>query len=135
MNSGARSRGNASQPIAVGVYDEPELIVSGVHAMLARSVPLADVVTVGPDTEVPKVDVLLCDPVGHAMQIEDYLTRVTALTGAPVLVFTWSTSPSSVRRSLASGARGFLSKGASADDLASAVETVARGETLMPVRS
>jgi two-component system, NarL family, response regulator LiaR len=135
MNSGARSRGNASQPIAVGVYDEPELIVSGVHAMLARSGAAADVLTVGPDSDLPKVDVLLCDPVGHAVQIEEYLLMVTALTRAPVLVFTWSSSPSSVRRSLAAGARGFLSKGVSAGDLASAVETVARGETLTPVRS
>jgi DNA-binding NarL/FixJ family response regulator len=134
MNSGARSRGSTS-PITVGVYDEPELIVSGVHAMLARSGPVADVVTVGPDAEVRKVDVLLCDPVGHAVQIEEYLTLVSTMTRAPVLVFTWSSSPSSVRRSLAAGARGFLSKGASAGDLASAVETVARGEMLAPARS
>jgi DNA-binding NarL/FixJ family response regulator len=57
---------------------------------------------------------------------------VAALTMAPVLVFTWSISPSSVRRSLAAGARGFLSKGASSDDLAAAVETVARGDTVSP---
>jgi DNA-binding NarL/FixJ family response regulator len=135
MKSGGRSRGTASQPIAVGVYDEPELIVSGVHAMLARSGAPADVITVRPGTDVPAVDVLLCDPVGHAVQIEEYLTTVAALTGAPVLVFTWSSSPSSVRRSLAAGARGFLSKGASSEDLASAIETVARGETLTPVKS
>jgi two-component system, NarL family, response regulator LiaR len=116
------------------VYDEPELIVSGVHAMLARSGPSADVITVAPDTELPAVDVLLCDPVGHAVPIEEYLTTLAALTRAPVLVFTWSSSPSSVRRSLAAGARGFLSKGASSRDLGSAVETVARGETLAPVR-
>jgi len=133
MKSGARSRGNSS-PVAVGVYDEPELIVSGVHAMLARSGPPATVVTIGLDADVVEVDVLLCDPVGHAMQIEEYLTTVASLTKAPVLVFTWSSSPSSVRRSLAAGARGFLSKGASSDDLASAVATVARGETMTPAK-
>ena len=133
MNSGARSRGNGS-PIAVGVYDEPELIVSGVHAMLARSGPHADVVTVGLDSDVAEVDVMLCDPIGRTIQIEEYLTTVASLTSAPLLVFTWSSSPSSVRRSLAAGARGFLSKGASSDDLASAVETVARGETMTPAK-
>jgi DNA-binding NarL/FixJ family response regulator len=117
------------------VYDEPELIVSGVDAMLARSGPPADVVNIGPDTDVAEVDVLLCDPVGHTVQIEEYLITVAALTTAPVLVFTWSSSPSSVRRSLAAGARGILSKGASSDDLASAVETLARGETLTPAKS
>jgi DNA-binding NarL/FixJ family response regulator len=131
MKSGARSRGDAP-PIAVGVYDEPELIVSGVNAMLARSSPAADVVTVSHGADPTKVDVVLCDPVGRAIQIEEYLTGVAALTMAPVLVFTWSISPSSVRRSLAAGARGFLSKGATSDDLAAAVEIVARGETVTP---
>jgi DNA-binding NarL/FixJ family response regulator len=116
------------------VYDEPELIVSGVNAMLARSGPPADVATIRLDDVVAEVDVLLCDPVGHNIQIEEYLTKLASLTKAPVLVFTWSRSPSSVRRSLAAGARGFLSKGASSDDLASAVETVARGETMTPAK-
>src|SRR5207342_2759558 len=133
MKSGARPRGHPS-PIAVGVYDEPELIVSGVNAMLARCGSPVDVVTMGPDTDVAEVDVLLCDPVGHTIQIEEYLTTVASLTKAPVLVFTWSSSPSSLRRSLAAGARGFLSKGASSHDLASAVETVARGETMTPTK-
>ena len=134
MESGAWSRGTTA-PLAVGVYDEPELIVSGVDAMLARSGPPADVVTIGPDTELAEVDILLCDPVGHTVQIEEYLTVVAALTTAPLLVFTWSRSPSSVRRSLAAGARGFLSKGASSHDLAAAVEKVARGETMMPAKT
>src|SRR3954451_11788332 len=110
MNSAARSRVDRS-PIAVGVYDEPELIVSGVDHMLARSGSPADVITITPDTDGVEVDVLICDPVGRAVQIEDYLDGVAALIGAPVLVFTWSSSPSSLRRSMAAGARGFLSKG------------------------
>ena len=130
MKSGARSRGNPA-PIAVGVYDEPELVVCGVYAMLARSGAAVDVVTVALDDMV-EVDVLLCDPVGHTAQIEEYLTVIASLTTAPVLVFTWSSSPSSVRRSLAAGARGFLSKAASSDDLAAAVATVARGEMMTP---
>ena len=74
------------------------------------------------------VDVVLCDPIGRAVQIEEYLGLVAALTLAPVLVFTWSKSPSSVRRSLAAGARGYLSKAVSAADLVAAVtpSTVAR---------
>jgi DNA-binding NarL/FixJ family response regulator len=131
MNSARPSRGDRS-PLAVGVYDEPELIVSGINGMLARSGPLADVVTIARDSGPTEVDVLLCDPVGRAIQIEEYLSVVAALTLAPVLVFTWSTSPSSMRRSLAAGARGFLSKASSSIDLAAAVEAVQRGETVEP---
>ena len=69
---------------------------------------------------------LVAGAVGTASLPGVGLIVVAALTVAPVLVFTWSSSPSSVRRSLAAGARGFLSKGASADDLAAAVEIVGR---------
>src|SRR3954454_25197127 len=108
MNAAARSGGDRS-PMAVGIYDEPELIVSGVHQMLARSGPPIDVVTIAPDAEGSdiEVDLVLCDPVGRTVQIEDYLGALAALTVAPVLVFSWSNSPSSERRALAAGARGF----------------------------
>lgn len=132
MKSAAtRARGNGS-PIAVGVYDEPELIVSGVDGLLARSGPRADVVTIAADAEAAAVDVLLCDPIGRSVQLEDYLNMVTGLTRAPVLVYTWSSSRSSARRSLAAGARGFVSKASSGLDLAAAVTALHRGETLAP---
>lgn len=129
MNAGSRGGRTA---LAVGVYDEPELIVSGVDGMLSRSGPHADVVTVRADVAGAAVDVLLCDPVGRTMQLEDYLAVVVGLTVAPVLVFTWSSSPSTVRRSLAAGARGFVSKAVSSADLAAAVSAVHRGETVAP---
>src|SRR4051794_29627392 len=98
MNSGGRARGDTPS-LTVGIYDEPELIVLGVEAMLARSDHAVDVVVVADSEQLP-VDVLLCDPVGRTVAIEDYLGTVTGLTEAPVLVFTWSSSPGSVRRSL-----------------------------------
>jgi DNA-binding NarL/FixJ family response regulator len=131
MKSATRARGNES-PIAVGVYDEPELIVSGVHGLLARSGPRAEVVTIAADSEAAAVDVLLCDPIGRRTQLEDYLSVVAGLTRAPVLVYTWSSSRSGARRSLAAGARGFMSKAASGLDLSAAVTALHRGETLAP---
>jgi two-component system, NarL family, response regulator LiaR len=121
-------------PLTVGVYDEPQLVVCGVVGMLARHGPRADVVTITPDAEAAAVDVLLCDPVGRAVQIEEYLGMVAALTVAPVLVFTWSHSALSLRRSMAAGARGFVSKALSSEDLMAAVSAVHRGETVAPDR-
>jgi DNA-binding NarL/FixJ family response regulator len=130
---------NASAPAArdrsalcIGVYDEPELIVSGVDGLLSRAAPAADVVTIAPDASAPAVDVVLCDPVGRDVQLEDYLGLVAGVTSAPVLVYTWSSSHSTLRRSLAAGARGFVSKSASGRDLAAAVTAVHRGETIAP---
>jgi DNA-binding NarL/FixJ family response regulator len=118
--------------LAVGVYDEPELIVSGVDGLLSRSGPPAAVVTITPDAPAAVVDVLLCDPIGRDVELEDYLSLVAGLTAAPVLVYTWSTSRSSLRRSLAAGARGVVSKSSSGHDLAAAVTAVHRGATVAP---
>jgi two-component system, NarL family, response regulator LiaR len=128
MNPATPPRGERP-PIAIGVYDEPELIVSGIDGMLAHH---GRVVTLAPDEPTTDVDVVLCDPIGRAVQIEEYLGLVAALTLAPVLVFTWSKSPSSVRRSLAAGARGYLSKAVSSADLVAAVNAIHRGEPVTP---
>jgi two-component system, NarL family, response regulator LiaR len=120
--------------LAVGVYDEPELVVSGVAGMLAHQGHTGDVVLVRPGTDDSRVDVLLCDPVGRGVQIEDYLATVTSANSALVLVFTWGTSPTSLRRAMSAGARGVLPKTASGADLLAAVQAVHRGETLPPAR-
>jgi DNA-binding NarL/FixJ family response regulator len=133
MNSGGRARGDTPS-LTVGIYDEPELIVLGVEAMLARSDHAVDVVVVADSEQLP-VDVLLCDPVGRTVAIEDYLGTVTGLTEAPVLVFTWSSSPGSVRRSLDAGARGVLWKGVGRADLVTAVQVVASGDVVAPERT
>ena len=133
----ATSERGGNPRIAVGVYDEPELIVAGVRSMLASDGTRADVRALHPDNPGPTdrtVDVLLCDPVGHGVSIEEYLAAVAGLTDAPVLVFSWNTSAVSLRRALASGAQGFLSKGCAAADLASAVDALSRGETAVPER-
>ena len=133
MKSVGRARG-ATPPLTVGIYDEPELVVSGVEAMLARAGHVVDVVDVV-DAEPRAVDVLLCDPVGRSVQLEAYLGAAAALTKAPLLVFTWSNSPSSVRRALDWGARGYLWKGTGRDGLAAAVQVVANGDVLAPERT
>jgi DNA-binding NarL/FixJ family response regulator len=120
------------RPLCVGVYDEPELVVTGVGGLLSRSNRPADVVAVARHTPGVTVDVLLCDPIGRDVQLEEYLGVVAGLTAAPVLVYTWSTSRSSVRRALVAGARGVVSKTASGHDLAAAVSAVHRGETVAP---
>src|SRR3954452_6799809 len=128
MNPATRSH-ELRPPIAVGVFDEPDLIVSGIDSMLS---PHGRVVTLDPDAPPTAVDLVLCDPIGRAVQIEEYVGLVAARTLAPVLVFTWSRSPSSVRRSLAAGARGYVSKAVSAPDLVAAVHAVHRGEAVTP---
>ena len=112
----------------VGVYDEPELVVRGIEGMLARHLPCAQVVPIPSNAQEAAVDVLVCDPVGRTVPVEEYLQKVATITAAPLFVFTWTHRPSTMRRCVATGARGFLSKTASGGTLAEAVSAVRRGE-------
>jgi DNA-binding NarL/FixJ family response regulator len=126
MNSGAPAH------LTVGVYDEPELIVSGIGGMLAREGSRAEVRAIVSGDDGTALDVVLCDPVGRPQSIEDYLGTVTSLSDAPVLVLSWATSPSTVRRALAAGAQGYVSKAAGSEDLTTALLAVTRGQTVAP---
>jgi DNA-binding NarL/FixJ family response regulator len=119
-------------PLTVGVYDEPELVVRGIDGMLARHWSSIDVVAIASDAEEADVDVLVCDPVGRPVPLEEYLEKIATITVAPLFVFTWSHRPSTMSRCVATGARGFLSKAATAGELAAAVHAVHRGETVSP---
>ena len=119
-------------PLTVGVYDEPELVVRGVDGMLARHGSAIEVLAIESDAEEAVVDVLVCDPVGRTVSVEEYLEKIATITVAPLFVFTWTLRPSTMSRCVATGARGFLSKAATAGDLAAAVHAVHRGETVSP---
>jgi DNA-binding NarL/FixJ family response regulator len=118
--------------IAVGVYDEPQLIVSGVRGMFSAHGARAWVQPLADARGSAKIDVLLCDPMDRDVEVEDYLARVATLTAAPIVVFSWTTRPHSIRRALAAGARAYVSKGGTAQDLISAIEAAHRGEVLSP---
>ncbi|WP_205470840.1 response regulator transcription factor [Nocardioides sp. SYSU D00038] len=128
----SRRPGPDAPPLAVGVYDEPELIVSGIGGMLDRLGGRARLRPIADGRSATEVDVLLCDPIDREVAIEDYLAHVSTLTEAPVLVFTWSRRTTSIRRALAAGARGYVAKTSSADDLGAALEAVHRGEVVAP---
>jgi DNA-binding NarL/FixJ family response regulator len=80
-------------------------------------------------------DVVLMDLAMSGMGGIEATRRV--LAGHPavaVLVLTMSEDDDSLFAALRAGARGYLLKGASADDIARAVVTVARGETVLGSR-
>ncbi|GHJ60093.1 DNA-binding response regulator [Nocardioides sp. OK12] len=128
----------SGRPLRVGVVDEPELVVRGVHAMLS---PYADRVRLaGPDGDpagqVVGLDVVLCDPfpVPPAARgsHDGGLDRIVTLAPARVLVFSWHTHPVGVRQALGAGAHGYLGKTATGPELLAALEAVVRGERPTP---
>ncbi|MCR6033520.1 DNA-binding response regulator [Nocardioides sp. zg-579] len=113
------------RPVRVGVVDESELVTTGVEGMLA---PYAGRLTVVDEPAV--ADVVLCDPLGRPLDIESYLADVHRRTHGRVVVFTWRLDQGSVRRVLAAGACGFVSKAVDADELVRVIDVVHRGGTV-----
>lgn len=120
------------RPVRVAVVDESELVTAGVEGMLHRHRQRAAL------ADPAAADVVLCDPVGRQLDIESYLADVGERCRGRLLVYTWRLDQGSVRRAVSAGARGFVSKTASAEDLVAVVERVHGGERvetpLAPVR-
>jgi DNA-binding NarL/FixJ family response regulator len=119
------------RPVRLGVVDESELVVLGVDGMVRRHPHRVHFSDAGSHD----VDVVLCDPVGRALDLEKYLVSVVAETPARVLAFTWASDLTTARRTLAAGAHGWLSKTSSSSDLVAAVEAVHRGEAVAGTES
>lgn len=123
MNSVSDEVGSrGGQPVRVSIVDESELVVAGVEGMLGAR---ADRVTL---VEPAEADVVLCDPVGRPLDTDAYLADVAQRTPARVVVYTWRMDQGNVRRAVAAGAHGFVSKAAGADELVRVLELVHRGE-------
>ncbi|CAN5473950.1 response regulator transcription factor [soil metagenome] len=117
----------------VAIVNDYEIVVRGMASVLK---PYADrVAVVELDASLPvlrDVDVLLYDTFG---QVQGDSVDVRGLGGGPgsrVVVFSWNVEPDLVRRALAAGAAGYVSKGIAADDLVASLERVAAGETITP---
>jgi DNA-binding NarL/FixJ family response regulator len=116
------------------VVDDHPVFRDGLTALL-NSLPDLDVVGTADNAEdaiafVQRggVDVVLMDLNLPSLSGVEATARITAGTGAPaVLVVTMVDDDDSVVAAMRAGARGYVLKGASGDDIAAAVRTVASG--------
>lgn len=126
------------QPVRVVVVDDQTLVRQGIRSLLALS-PEVEVVAEGADGDEGlrlvaehEVDVLLLD---LRMPVRDGIATLEALREAgstvPVLVLTTFDDEDLVLRALRGGARGYLLKDVTLDQLVSAVKSVAAGGTLL----
>jgi len=82
--------------------------------------------------ELADIDVVLFDTFGKA----DVWSRLAAIllgTDAKILVFSWAPTPDKHAGYVSLGAAGYLSKGASAQEVVRAIEAVASGRDLLAV--
>ncbi|MBB6627779.1 response regulator transcription factor [Nocardioides sp. KIGAM211] len=118
--------------IRIAVLNDYEIVVRGVAAALD---PFADRIhVVELDSQMPvvsDVDIVLYDTFG---QVQGDAVEVEKLRSgdAKLVVFSWNVAPELVEKALARGAAGYLSKGLDAEDLATSIERVCRGEVVVP---
>lgn len=125
-----------SAPIRVAVVNDYEIVVAGIAAMLAPHHDRVNVVEL--DSGLPvlsDVDVILYDTFsqiqGDGVDLEDLVHG----SDARVVIFSWNLQEAVVRKAIARGASGYLSKGLPAQEIVAALEAVHQGETVAPRES
>jgi len=125
-------------PIRVALADDQALVRSGLRALLEGHAGVAVVVEAGDGAALldalasTPVDVVLSDIRMPGMDGFALLEALRALAPAPPLILlTTFDEPEFALRAAAAGARGFLLKDASPEDLLEAIVRVAAGETLL----
>ena len=125
-----------SPPIRVAVVNDYEIVVAGVAAMLAQHHERVLVVEL--DSGVPvvsDVDVILYDTFGQVQGDGVDLEDLVNGGDAKVVIFSWNIQPELVERAVARGARGYLSKQLSGEEIVSAIEAVHAGKVVTPSAS
>lgn len=125
----------SDRPVRVAVVNDYALVVAGVASVLGRFADRVEVVEL--DSRLPvvsDVDVVLYDTFGQSQGsfLEPDELLADGAGAAKVVVFSWNTDTEQVRQSLARGAAGVVSKGASAEEIVDAIARVHQGERVVP---
>jgi DNA-binding NarL/FixJ family response regulator len=122
-----------AKPIRVALVNDYMIVLEGLRSLLRSSEP--EIVVVEMDVKkTPKrrVDVTLFDTYGEVGRLEE---RVSELGADPengsIVVFSFSDHPQVVRRSLRSGAQGFISKAIPRHQIIDGIRAAARGEQVV----
>ncbi|WP_341927313.1 response regulator transcription factor [Nocardioides psychrotolerans] len=123
------------EPVRVAIVNDYEIVVRGLASVLA---PFSERITVVEiDSRLPvvsDVDVVLYDTFGQVQGDSVRLDDLTDGAGARVAIFTWNLQPDLVRRAVAQGVSGYLSKALDAEQLVQCVEAIHAGEVVVPSR-
>jgi NarL family two-component system response regulator LiaR len=118
-------------PVRVAIVNDYEIVVAGVAGLLAPFQTRIKVVELAANKSVMSdVDVVLYDTFGQPQGEGMDLDRLVVDSGALVAVFSWNLQPELVERALGRGARGYLSKGLTGEEIAKALEAIHAGDVV-----
>ena len=118
------------RPLRLAIVDDYAVVIAGVASFLADE--RIDVIETGASLPViSDVDVVLYDTFGQVtgdgLDLEDYVRD----SGAKVVIYSWNLQPDLIRRALADGASGYLSKVLTGPVIVEALERIMSGETVV----
>ncbi len=123
--------------VRVAIVNDYEIVVAGVAGLLAPFRDRIQVVEMAASTGViTDVDIVLYDTFGGVQGDGIDLDTLVDDSGAQVVVFSWNVERELVDRALGTGARGYLSKGLTGEEIAKSLEAIHAGEVVtapMPV--
>lgn len=120
-------------PIRLAIVNDYEIVVAGVAAMLDPFSERVSVVELDAGMSVSQdVDVILYDTFGQVQGDGVDLEDLVHGGRAKVVIYSWNVQPELVDRSIAKGARGYVSKAFTAEEVVAAVEAVCGGDVVRP---
>lgn len=119
-------------PIRIAIVNDYDLVVAGITAVLTPYANRVRVVELDAGLPVVSdVDLVLYDTFSQVQGDAVELTEVVRDPSARVVILSWTTDHSLVRRAVAAGAAGYLTKAMTASDLVDALERIHGGEQVL----
>lgn len=119
-------------PVRIAIVNDYDLVVAGVAAVLSPYADRVEVVEL--DTRRPvasTVDLVLYDTFSQLQADAVDLADVVEDPRARIVVLSWTTESSLVRRAVDAGAAGYLTKALTASELVDAIERIHAGEQVL----
>ncbi len=119
-----------NEPLRLAIVDDYAVVIAGVASFLEAE--RIDVVETGASEPVlSDVDIVLYDTFGQiqgtGIDLEDFVRD----SGAKVVIYSWNLEPSLIKKAIAGGARGYLSKVLTGPEIVAALARVMAGEIVI----
>ena len=119
-------------PVRVAIANDYEIVIAGIVGLIAPFEDRVEIVELAANKPIASdVHIVLYDTFGQVQGDGYTLAELLLDTDARVVVFTWNLQPELIERAVAHGARGYLSKALSGEEIVEALEAIRAGEVVV----
>lgn len=122
----------STSPVRIAIVNDYDLVVAGIAAVLEPFADRVEIIEIDAGRPVASsVDLVLYDTFSQLQGDAIDLDEVSLHPAARVVIMSWTTDHSLVRRAVAAGAAGYLTKSMTATELVDALERIHAGEQVL----